>query len=652
MKKQVYLLKTPTILLNKIPRGILVITGTYLVIVALMLPFREVGYLDDFAYNLTVKNFLHTGHLKILDWSATSLVTQVLWGAVFSLVFGFSYKTLHLATCVFLYIGLLYYYLLLKLLSFNEKQALILTLFLLSFPTLLRFSFSFMSVTYYLTLMIVTLYYCVKYLRSNSSTDAFFVAFLSGVTMLERQLGILIPFSLVVTLLLQSIYTKKLRFKQILSIGIPTLIIFLVYTYWLKNGNMTIEQYRYIENMQNIIKYMKPLAIHRLQVTADLYEETIYRIAYFIHNLTVFHTPLVLIAIIPSVTLLKTFVQKKKNLLISVFIALLFFYWRLLIRAKGPNIFTLQILPAPAILNGYSAYYQSIWQIIWNILTIISIPLFTIALSLLLDKFVYLFLKIKPKKNWRLYLYFLLCSLLVSLYYIGKGRLMLGIGFLTEELPKQYLVFLLLEIIFGLILYAVLFFRINRKHSNSISTWIVLFLLLFTLLHLIFSSFGLYLWIEYLVPFVPLFLIGTGILLKKYFPSLLFILAFSLLLFTIIETKKDYDHNGVLWEGALALMKEQKVEPREIGLHNWAWIPFFYYESSFQQRLREVNGDKFKITQAHTWWGTTIYNPQSDKFGILYQACPAEKPNDWSYMNQVKTQSLFSNERYCFVWKK
>jgi hypothetical protein len=43
---------------------------------------------DDWAYRRDLWNFVHTGHLSFVGWGAMSLVGQVLWGAMFAVVFG------------------------------------------------------------------------------------------------------------------------------------------------------------------------------------------------------------------------------------------------------------------------------------------------------------------------------------------------------------------------------------------------------------------------------------------------------------------------------------------------------------------------------------------------------------------------------------
>lgn len=63
--------------------GLLVITAIYLLTFLLMLPLKNQAFDDDFAYIRTTERLVKTGQLKLSDWTATSLIFQVYWGALF-----------------------------------------------------------------------------------------------------------------------------------------------------------------------------------------------------------------------------------------------------------------------------------------------------------------------------------------------------------------------------------------------------------------------------------------------------------------------------------------------------------------------------------------------------------------------------------------
>src|SRR5204863_9331636 len=51
-------------------------------------PFVEMGIVDDWSYIKTTQVFVQTGHFAYNGWATVSLGWQVLWGALFSKLFG------------------------------------------------------------------------------------------------------------------------------------------------------------------------------------------------------------------------------------------------------------------------------------------------------------------------------------------------------------------------------------------------------------------------------------------------------------------------------------------------------------------------------------------------------------------------------------
>lgn len=61
-------------------------------------PFLEMGFLDDWSYIKTTEVFARTGHFVYNGWATASLGWQVLWGALFIKIFGFSFVHVRLST--------------------------------------------------------------------------------------------------------------------------------------------------------------------------------------------------------------------------------------------------------------------------------------------------------------------------------------------------------------------------------------------------------------------------------------------------------------------------------------------------------------------------------------------------------------------------
>src|SRR5207253_1410227 len=88
----------------------------------------DVPLIDDWTYAWSVSHLLETGRLQILSISAVYPVSQILWGALFSLPFGFSFAALRVSTVVLATLGSCALYLTLCALGITRARALIGTL--------------------------------------------------------------------------------------------------------------------------------------------------------------------------------------------------------------------------------------------------------------------------------------------------------------------------------------------------------------------------------------------------------------------------------------------------------------------------------------------------------------------------------------------
>ena len=90
------------------------ITGVMLAMSVLVYSPVEVPVVDDWTYAWSVEHFLHTGELRMLEWSAHYPLAQILWGALFSRLWGFSFAVLRLSTLVLAWAGLFAFFLTLR----------------------------------------------------------------------------------------------------------------------------------------------------------------------------------------------------------------------------------------------------------------------------------------------------------------------------------------------------------------------------------------------------------------------------------------------------------------------------------------------------------------------------------------------------------
>src|ERR671924_396301 len=96
-------------------RGALVwITAVVLMTSLLASAPVDAPVIDEWTYAWSVEHFLQTGELRVLEWSTVYPLAQILWGALFSRLLGFSFAVLRLSTLVLAWAGLLAFFLTLR----------------------------------------------------------------------------------------------------------------------------------------------------------------------------------------------------------------------------------------------------------------------------------------------------------------------------------------------------------------------------------------------------------------------------------------------------------------------------------------------------------------------------------------------------------
>jgi hypothetical protein len=167
--------------------ALVAITGLMLATTLLVYTPVEVPIIDDWTYAWSVERFLHTRELRMLEWSAHYPLAQILWGALFSRLFGFSFAVLRLSTLVLAWAGLLAFYGTLRELEIRPLLAGLGTLMLWCNPVLFVLSHSFMTDVPFVSAMNAALLCYMRWVNRGRTWDLG----LGSVTLafLTRQLG-------------------------------------------------------------------------------------------------------------------------------------------------------------------------------------------------------------------------------------------------------------------------------------------------------------------------------------------------------------------------------------------------------------------------------------------------------------------------------
>lgn len=174
--------------LRRIPplSAVLLLFGITIIIVN---PLRETALMDDWAYALTVKGLIETGRYALHQWLAANMPFQAAWGALFSLIFGYSHIALRLSTLVLAVIGLVSFYQLAREHDLSASHAALLALILLSSPLMLRLSFTFMTDVPFVSLCLLAMWLYTRAMRQNDLWVMLAASLAAGAAILTRQFG-------------------------------------------------------------------------------------------------------------------------------------------------------------------------------------------------------------------------------------------------------------------------------------------------------------------------------------------------------------------------------------------------------------------------------------------------------------------------------
>lgn len=176
-------------------------------IIALLIiaPWGNFPINDDCMFSKTVRILLENYKFEFIGWDTTHflpMVPHLLIGYLFSIPLGFSHLMLRISTILLSIAGVIYFYLLLKRI-FNQKIAFIGSIVLAFNPLYLILSYSFMTDVPFLVYTIITLYYFVKYFDEEKKSLLILAIVFSLVATSTRQLGVILPFVMILAFALK-----------------------------------------------------------------------------------------------------------------------------------------------------------------------------------------------------------------------------------------------------------------------------------------------------------------------------------------------------------------------------------------------------------------------------------------------------------------
>ena len=170
--------------------------------------------------------------------TAANLIAQAFWGALFCLPFGFSFSALRISTLVLGLVGVLATYGLLKEVGAGRTISLLGALLIALNPIYFGLSNTFMTDVPFFAVAAASLYFFIRGLKSDRTSEIIIGTVLSCLSLLIRQNGIIIPVAFGFTYLFKKKVTKESLFvacsPTLVSIGLQFL-----YQYWLEATHRT-----------------------------------------------------------------------------------------------------------------------------------------------------------------------------------------------------------------------------------------------------------------------------------------------------------------------------------------------------------------------------------------------------------------------------
>jgi 4-amino-4-deoxy-L-arabinose transferase-like glycosyltransferase len=195
---------------------------------------------DDWAYAKNVFYLSEQGILKYSDWPAMTLISQMLWGAAFCKVFGFSFTILRISVIILGLIGTNLIFVLTNRISNSQKTAIIATLVLCYNPLYFSLSYTFMTEIPFLVAVLFAFYFYIQHLF-NPTQKRYLIAatIFSIIATLTRQTGLILPIVFLIgTFILNRKFDRNLVFHIISAIIVASILYF--YVKWLKaSGNLS-----------------------------------------------------------------------------------------------------------------------------------------------------------------------------------------------------------------------------------------------------------------------------------------------------------------------------------------------------------------------------------------------------------------------------
>jgi hypothetical protein len=227
---------------------LLLLLAAYLAPLLIVSPAVEVPLIDDWNHALSVRHLVEEGRLWIANWTATTLVFQVFWGALFAAPFGFSFTTLRLSTLALSFAASLALYLLCREFDVSPPRAFLGALTLWLNPIVFGLSYTFMSDIPFLALYLLATLFSVRGVARARRRDLFAGSCFAALAFLVRHQGALIPLGVLLYGLLAR-WPPRLFLRRLPAVASAPALAVAGYLAWSRSAGLPRTQGEYIQTL-------------------------------------------------------------------------------------------------------------------------------------------------------------------------------------------------------------------------------------------------------------------------------------------------------------------------------------------------------------------------------------------------------------------
>jgi hypothetical protein len=173
-------------------------SASFLVAALWIHPLRDVPIVDDWTYAWSVEHLLRTGELRVAEISAVYPVTQILWGALFARVLGFSLGALRMSTLVLGIAGCCALYGTLRALGCERRWSLLGAMALAVHPVYFSLSFSFMTDVPVTALTLLSIMFAAQAVQRDSPARLWAAMLFAVAAFFVRATAIVVPLAILV----------------------------------------------------------------------------------------------------------------------------------------------------------------------------------------------------------------------------------------------------------------------------------------------------------------------------------------------------------------------------------------------------------------------------------------------------------------------